>query len=134
MVKRRQPESQSPQDAHPVPANASDGGNSSNASPTSRRRYQRRKSLPELPLGIFYELLGHSTPIELLCLARTNKQFRQIFMRKAAARYWKAARENIPGLPDCPPDLSEPAYANLVFDPHCHVCTRFCLHFSPAPC
>ncbi|KAI0077450.1 hypothetical protein K474DRAFT_1707328 [Panus rudis PR-1116 ss-1] len=126
MVKRHQPEPQSPQaqDPHPVPANTSDGGNPSNASPPSRRRYQRRKTLPELPLDIFYELLGHSTPIELLCLARTNKQFRQILMRKAAARYWKAARENVPGLPDCPPDLSEPAYANLVFDPHCHNCSK----------
>lgn len=40
---------------------------------------------------------------------------------------WKAARENIEGLPDCPPHLSEPAYANLAFFPNCHVCIELSL-------
>lgn len=32
-----------------------------------------------------------------------------------------AARRSIREMPDCPPYLSEPAYARLVFDVHCYV-------------
>ena len=34
---------------------------------------------------------------------------------------WKATRANVPGLPECPSFLSEPAYANVVFFHQCHV-------------
>lgn len=60
--------------------------------------------------------------MDLLNLARTSKPFKQLLVDRTAARFWRAARENIKGLPDCPSFLSEPAYANLCFDAHCHVC------------
>ncbi len=42
-------------------------------------------------------------------------------MARSALRYWKAARRNVRGLPDCPEDLSEPEYANLAFSNRCNV-------------
>lgn len=35
---------------------------------------------------------------------------------------WEAARTNVPDLPPKPEDMDEPAYANLMYDAHCHVC------------
>ncbi|KIJ18019.1 hypothetical protein PAXINDRAFT_9105 [Paxillus involutus ATCC 200175] len=65
--------------------------------------------------------------MDLLNLARTSKAFRRLLMHKSSAFAWKTARLQIEGLPECPPDLSEPQYANLVFWPHCHNCGK------PAP-
>lgn len=44
-------------------------------------------------------------------------------MSKSSAFIWRAARRQVKGMPDCPADLSEPAYANLAFYAHCHVRT-----------
>ncbi|KAJ7361389.1 hypothetical protein DFH08DRAFT_1032596 [Mycena albidolilacea] len=52
-------------------------------------------------------------PLDVIFEART---------RWPSTTVWKAARGNIPGLPDIPPNMSEPAWANLVFDRHCHYC------------
>ncbi|KAI0088468.1 hypothetical protein BDY19DRAFT_947765 [Irpex rosettiformis] len=43
-------------------------------------------------------------------------------MHRRTLFLWRAARLNVPGLPPCPTDLSEPAYASLVFDRHCMNC------------
>ena len=42
-------------------------------------------------------------------------------MDKSSAFVWKTARRQVNGLPDCPIDLTEPEYANLVFYARCHV-------------
>jgi hypothetical protein len=47
-------------------------------------------------------------------------------MRRSSIAIWRSARElssdkQVVGIPECPPYLSEPAYANLAFDAHCHV-------------
>ena len=47
-------------------------------------------------------------------------------MSRSAAKFWKRARENLVNFPECPLDMSEPAYANLMFSPHCHVSAHFC--------
>ncbi|KAF9819711.1 hypothetical protein IEO21_01976 [Rhodonia placenta] len=44
-------------------------------------------------------------------------------MKRTSAYLWKVSRRNIPGLPECPPYLSEPAYAKIVFN-HCHACLK----------
>ena len=44
-------------------------------------------------------------------------------MDKSSAFVWKTARRQVNGLPDCPVDLTEPEYANLVFYARCHVRT-----------
>ncbi|OSX63250.1 hypothetical protein POSPLADRAFT_1139531, partial [Postia placenta MAD-698-R-SB12] len=64
------------------------------------------------------------TPQDLLHLAWTIKQFRAFLMKRTSAYLWKVSRCNIPDLPECPPYLSEPAYANLVFFNHCHACLK----------
>jgi hypothetical protein len=42
-------------------------------------------------------------------------------MDKSSAFVWKSARRQVNGLPDCPVDLTEPEYANLLFYARCHV-------------
>ncbi|KAG6379256.1 hypothetical protein JVT61DRAFT_11706 [Boletus reticuloceps] len=63
--------------------------------------------------------------MDLLNLARTCKSLRQLLMVKSSAFVWKAARRQIDGLPDCPADLTEPEYANLVFYPRCQICGKY---------
>ncbi|KAF9513241.1 hypothetical protein BS47DRAFT_1344467 [Hydnum rufescens UP504] len=75
-----------------------------------------------MPLDIFVEIVGHLEPLDLLHLARSNKFLRALLMNKANKILWKSARATIEDLPDCPPDLSEPAYASLVFESICTVC------------
>ena len=60
-------------------------------------------------------------PLDLLRLARTTKDFRNLLMSRSSISLWKDVLRNIPGLPECPPWMSEPAWVNLVFYPHCHV-------------
>ncbi|KAI0781000.1 hypothetical protein BD413DRAFT_501686 [Trametes elegans] len=59
-------------------------------------------------------------PRDLLNLARTSKPFRALLMHPSAAPFWRKARETVGNPPNCPTYLSEPAYANLMFFPHCH--------------
>lgn len=67
------------------------------------------------------QIFSHLLPMDLLNLARTSKPFRTLLMSRNSASLWKASRQLVDGLPDCPVHLSEPAYANLVFSTHCHV-------------
>lgn len=113
------------------------------ASTRSTRQGRKRKTLsklPEMPLDILIEvcmaftrvdcilyvdaipqIFGHLDPRDVLQLARTTKPLRNMLMHRSATSVWKHARENVPDLPDIPPDLAEPQYANLLFDPFCHV-------------
>ncbi|KAJ7104156.1 hypothetical protein B0H15DRAFT_11779 [Mycena belliarum] len=79
-------------------------------------------SLKEFPLDVLFEIFGHLNPLDLLNLSRTTKEIRGILMTRSAAFVWKESRTHVPGLPNLPPDLSEPQYANLAFDSHCHKC------------
>ncbi|KAH7924491.1 hypothetical protein BV22DRAFT_1035091 [Leucogyrophana mollusca] len=75
-----------------------------------------------MPMDILFEIFGHLRPIDLLHLARTTKEFRRVLLHRSAMSVWRSARENVPGLPDCPSFMSEPHFANLAFDTHCHEC------------
>ncbi|KAF7374985.1 hypothetical protein MSAN_00384600 [Mycena sanguinolenta] len=79
-------------------------------------------SLREFPLDIVAEIFGHLNPMDLLNLARTTKEIRGILMSRSSAFIWKESRSHVEGLPDLPPDLCEPQYANLCFSTHCHQC------------
>lgn len=59
--------------------------------------------------------------MDLLNLSRTCKSLRELLMDKSSMFVWKTARRQVIGLPDCPADLTEPEYANLVFCARCHV-------------
>ncbi|KAJ3557330.1 hypothetical protein NM688_g1532 [Phlebia brevispora] len=87
-----------------------------------RRRRGALQSLPTMPLDILAEIMSHLQPPDILNMSRANKTFRRFLMTRSSEFIWRRARENVPGLPPCPEDLSEPAYANLVFDTHCHEC------------
>ncbi|CAL1707898.1 unnamed protein product [Somion occarium] len=89
-----------------------------------RGRRGSLQDMPEMPLDILFDIFVHLEPFDLLNLARTSKPFRQLLMHRSAAPFWRAARQNVEDLPPCPPFLSEPAYANLLFDNYCHECLR----------
>ena len=52
--------------------------------------------------------------MELLNLSRTCKIFRKVLMTEDSSTVWRTARMNL-GVPDCPPDLTEWGYADLLF-------------------
>ncbi|KAK7680586.1 hypothetical protein QCA50_016368 [Cerrena zonata] len=96
---------------------------------TRGRRRGRLQELPNMPLDIIFEVFSHMDPMSLLNLTRTTKAFRQLLLnRRTAATFWRNARGNVPSLPECPVYMSEPAFANLCFDSHCHKCLRSNIH------
>ncbi|KAL4252494.1 hypothetical protein ABKN59_002771 [Abortiporus biennis] len=93
-----------------------------------RGRRGSLKMLLEMPLDILYDIFSCMHPMDLLNLARTNKDFRSLLMNKLSANLWRASRATVEGLPECPRFLSEPAYANLAFDGHCYNCFKPAKH------
>ncbi|TFK25813.1 hypothetical protein FA15DRAFT_668141 [Coprinopsis marcescibilis] len=75
-----------------------------------------------LPMDATFEIFGHLRPLDLLHLARTNKELRRILMRRSSLSVWMKARSSMRYLPDCPFDLSEPQYASLMFEHVCQYC------------
>ncbi len=54
-------------------------------------------------------------------MSRTTTMLRTYLMTKKNAFIWRRARSGVEGLPPKIDDFSEPQYANLLFDNHCHV-------------
>ncbi|KAJ3557326.1 hypothetical protein NM688_g1534 [Phlebia brevispora] len=81
------------------------------------------KDLPTVPVDILAEVMAHLLPLDILNLSRTTKAFRRFLMVRAAEFIWRRARGNAAGLPPLPDDMSEPAYASLMFDTYCHGCS-----------
>lgn len=67
------------------------------------------------------QILKLVNPFDLLQLARTSKTLRVVLMNRSSQLIWKEALSNIRGLPNCPSILTEPAYAELVFNEQCSV-------------
>jgi len=66
-------------------------------------------------------------PVDLLGMSWANKAFRNVLTSKSSRRIWIAAFNNIPEFkrpPPCPEDLTEIAYANLLYNPCCMVRAR----------
>ncbi|KAF5340479.1 hypothetical protein D9758_014551 [Tetrapyrgos nigripes] len=86
--------------------------------------------LPSLPLDLLFEIFGHLMPLDVLHLARTNKDLRRAHaayfvlavLHKSATTIWKTAFDNVLGLPRCPNDMTHPAWASLVFESTCQNC------------
>ncbi|KAI0355610.1 hypothetical protein OH77DRAFT_1424555 [Trametes cingulata] len=76
----------------------------------------------DIPLDIWIEVFRHLTPQSLRILARTSKAFRGFLMSRRSEACWKASRKLLTGLPPCPPFLSEPRYADLLFTNLCQLC------------
>ncbi len=67
------------------------------------------------------QIIGWLHPLDVIHLSRSSRFFRTMLMSKNNALLWKAARQNVPGLPDCPQVLAEPRYAAFLFDQYCFV-------------
>ncbi|KII94069.1 hypothetical protein PLICRDRAFT_36305 [Plicaturopsis crispa FD-325 SS-3] len=78
--------------------------------------------MTDMPMDILFDIFGHLHPLDLLHLCRTTKLLRSIIMHRSSRSIWKAALATVEGLPGCPPDLQEPEYTRLAFDPRCHYC------------
>lgn len=76
---------------------------------------------PDSELTSYLKIFSHLEPIDLLHLTRVAKAFRSFLLGKQTVGIWASARRNVDDLPECPPFLSEPAYAHLMFSPYCHV-------------
>lgn len=76
-----------------------------------------------LNISILRQILSHLLPNDLLNLARTTKSFRALLMSRSSENVlWRASRKRVDGLPEYPPFMSEPAYANFLFGTCCDVC------------
>jgi hypothetical protein len=85
----------------------------------------RVRLLPnEATLSQIFSELG---PMDLVNLARTNKALRGVLMSRKSIWVWLIARRNAGAtkVPDPPDDMSEPAWALLLFGPAvCSVCSQ----------
>lgn len=94
--------------------------------------------LLEMPLDILFEVClkvecclvmsntcvqisQHLDPTDILNLGRTSRVTRQLVLSRVLKPVWVHARSRYPGLPDCPDDMNEPAYAELMFGDSCLV-------------
>ncbi|PBK66668.1 hypothetical protein ARMSODRAFT_339790 [Armillaria solidipes] len=81
--------------------------------------------LMDLSLDLWLEIFRLIFPADLLQLARTNKGFRNIIMKRSSIPIWCVAQSNLSGLPAPFPDMSEPAWANLLFFKSCEASYMF---------
>ncbi|KAJ3925019.1 MAG: hypothetical protein NXY57DRAFT_968553 [Lentinula lateritia] len=80
--------------------------------------------MTDVPIKVVLKIFCHLDSRDILILTRTSKKLRGILMSKSTSDVWRAARENVVGLPPLPSDLNEPQYAHLIFDAYCHMCDR----------
>ncbi|KAJ8693257.1 hypothetical protein PTI98_010496 [Pleurotus ostreatus] len=70
------------------------------------------------------EVLARLRVTDIIALSRTSKEFRGLLLSRRSISVWKGAL-NAEGCLRCPADLSEPAYAVLLFGaPNCYDCGR----------
>ncbi|KAL5482932.1 hypothetical protein ACEPAI_9527 [Sanghuangporus weigelae] len=93
-----------------------------------KRKPQLRKSdlgklarVLDLSVEVFCEIANYLTPVDLLQLSRTSHSLREFILSKSSRVIWVACL-SATGIPACPPDMSEPQYANLYFEKECHAC------------
>ncbi|KAG8718246.1 hypothetical protein FRC09_012950 [Ceratobasidium sp. 395] len=87
-----------------------------------RGKQGRLEGLMKMPIDIFTEIALNLMPKDIISLARANKSFRTLLMTKSSIHVWRGAMRNVPGIPACPPDLSEPHYLALIYAPNCSMC------------
>ncbi|KAI0355609.1 hypothetical protein OH77DRAFT_1520716 [Trametes cingulata] len=75
-----------------------------------------------MPWDILVEVFVLLSPQDLLALARTSKGLRAFLMDRKNASVWKKARLGTDGIPERPPQLSEPLYAEFLFGTSCLGC------------
>ena len=68
--------------------------------------------------------------MDLLRLARTSKDLRRLLMNRNSAHIWKTVIQDMEDIPDCPNDMSPPAYVHLLYHSMCHVRLSYLLSVS----
>ncbi|KAH8117633.1 hypothetical protein DFH11DRAFT_1035164 [Phellopilus nigrolimitatus] len=100
------------------------GSSTKNTAPRGQRKNAkvgRLVLLMQMPVDVFYEVACYLTPGDLLNLTRTTQSWRSLLMTNRSKPIWRAARNNV-ALPECPDDLSEPQYADLLYGKGCFLC------------
>jgi len=92
------------------------------ASDRLKRGRGKLKRFIDMPLDVFLEIASSIEPLDLIHLSRLNKEFHATFMSQSARFVWTRVLESVPGLPGCPPDMTEPQYASLIFEQQCSAC------------
>lgn len=111
---------------------AEDASSSNNTRRNVRGRRGGLQDFPKMPLDISLEvrscIVYEITDIEVECPCRSFPvSFRWTCstslarIRPSGNFLWIKSRPLTGGLPEIPCDISEPAFANLLFNPHCHV-------------
>ncbi|KAH7338484.1 hypothetical protein B0J17DRAFT_662658 [Rhizoctonia solani] len=96
--------------------------------PTTRQLRKRRTNTSSMfvriPMEILFEIASYLFPIDLISLSRSSKLLRNLLMRRSSRHIWTGAMRNVPGLPLCPSNMSEPHYLALLFTKNCMECGR----------
>ncbi|KAF5368094.1 hypothetical protein D9758_004416 [Tetrapyrgos nigripes] len=100
------------------------GTKDKSASQRIRGRRGILQKVKEMPLDILFETFSYLEPLDILHLARTSHDLRDLLMSRSSSSVWRNARRNIVGIPPLPFDMDEPQYANLAFDSYCHICMQ----------
>ncbi|KAG9116822.1 hypothetical protein FRC07_007425, partial [Ceratobasidium sp. 392] len=87
-----------------------------------RGKQGRLEGLMRMPIDIFAEIALHLMPKDIIMLSRSSKFFRSLLMNRSAIHIWHGSMRNVPGLPPCPPDMSEPRYLTLIYGRNCSMC------------
>ncbi|CAE6437308.1 unnamed protein product [Rhizoctonia solani] len=85
-------------------------------------KISKTRLLVNLPVEVLIEIARYNHPLDLIMLSRVNRFLRELLMDKRSALIWRSARENLPGLPACPDEVSEPQYAAMLFGKRCSTC------------
>lgn len=96
-----------------------------------RRVQGRLQDMLSLPLDVLFGIFSELLPMDLLNLARTSNTLRQVLMSRKSTSVWIAARRNAGAtvVPEPPEDMSEPAWAQLLFGPPvCSQCSARNIH------
>ncbi|KAH9968565.1 hypothetical protein BJV74DRAFT_868159 [Russula compacta] len=97
----------------------------------NRRVQGRLQNMLSLPLDVLFLIFSRLGPMDLVNLSRTSKALRRLLMSRKSMWVWIAARRNtgVTGAPDPPEDMSEPAWALLLFGPAvCSQCSTRNIH------
>ncbi|KZV75603.1 hypothetical protein PENSPDRAFT_731523 [Peniophora sp. CONT] len=111
---------------HPPVVSAKERKKRDAAQPPKQRRAPNRPSkLDRLSLDVMCMIFRLLAPGDLVNLGRTNKLLRGVLLSRRSVHVWKAALASPAafGCPSCPEDMSEPAWADLLFaEPRCTSC------------
>ncbi|KAF5385297.1 hypothetical protein D9615_000930 [Tricholomella constricta] len=93
---------------------------------TGKKKQFDLKIFLGLPLDLILEIFGHLHPIDIYHIVQTSKSLRNIVLARNSASLWKTCFSRHPEVPSCPPDISAPQWATLLFGPEiCDYCGTY---------